>query len=152
LRIRAGIVLIQDNKVALIERHRAGLHYFVFPGGGVDEGESPEQAATREAMEELGIQVAIRQKVAIIHLGQKSRQVYFLAEQTGGEFGTGTGEEYTNADPASSDEGVYIPIWMPIDQLPLHENVYPAGVARLVVKSMEDGWVQAASTFFEEPK
>jgi len=51
MRIRAGIVLIQDNKVALIERHRAGLHYFVFPGGGADEGESPEQAAIREAME-----------------------------------------------------------------------------------------------------
>jgi len=41
MRTRAGIVLIQDGKVALIERHRAGLHYFVFPGGGVDEGESP---------------------------------------------------------------------------------------------------------------
>jgi 8-oxo-dGTP diphosphatase len=152
LRIRAGIVLIQDNNVALIERHRAGLNYFVFPGGGVDEGESTEQAAVREAMEELGIQVAIRQKVAIIHLGQKSRQVYFLAEQIGGEFGTGVGEEYTHADPASSDEGVYIPTWMPIDQLLIHENVYPAEVARLVVKSMEAGWVQAASTFFEEPK
>jgi 8-oxo-dGTP diphosphatase len=152
LRIRAGIVLIQDNKVALIERHRAGLHYFVFPGGGVDEGESTEQAAVREALEELGIQVAIRQKVAIIHLGKKSRQVYFLAEQTGGEFGTGSGEEYAHADPASSDEGVYIPIWLPIDQLPLHENVYPADVARLVVKSVEDGWARADSTFFEEPK
>ena len=152
MRIRAGIVLIQDNKVALIERHRAGLHYFVFPGGGVDEGESPEQAAVREAMEELGIQVAIRQKVATIHLGQKSRQVYFLAEQIGGAFGTGAGEEYSHADPASSDEGVYIPIWMPIDQLPLHENVYPSDVARLVVKSVEAGWVKPASTFFEEPK
>ena len=152
MRIRAGIVLIQDNKVALIERHRAGLNYFVFPGGGVDEGESTEQAAIREAMEELGIDVAIRQKVAIIHLGKKSRQVYFLAEQTGGEFGTGAGEEYTHADPASSDEGVYIPIWMPIDQLPLHENVYPSDVAKLVVKSLENGWVKAISTFFEEPK
>ena len=84
MRIRAGIVLIQDHKVALIERHRAGLSYFVFPGGGVDEGESPEQAAIREAMEELGIEVAIRQKVAEIQLGQKSRQVYFLVEQTDG--------------------------------------------------------------------
>jgi 8-oxo-dGTP pyrophosphatase MutT (NUDIX family) len=48
MRIRAGIVLIKDNKVALIERYRAGSHYYSFPGGGVDEDESPEQAAIRE--------------------------------------------------------------------------------------------------------
>jgi len=152
MRIRAGIVLIQDGKVALIERHRAGLNYFVFPGGGVDEGETPEQAAAREAMEELGVEVLIRQKVAIIHLGRKSRQVYFLAEQTGGEFGTGAGEEYTASDPASPEEGIYIPVWMPLDELLLHQNIYPAEVANLVVKSVQAGWAESALTFWEGPK
>lgn len=152
MRIRAGIVLIQNGKVALIERHRAGLNYFVFPGGGVDEGETPEQAAIREAMEELGVEVAIKQKVAEIQFGLKSRQVYFLAEQTGGEFGTGAGEEYADVDPDSPEEGIYIPIWMPIDELPLYQKIYPAEVARLVINSVESGWVEPASTFFEEPK
>src|SRR5512143_232774 len=123
MRTRAGIVLIQEDKVALIERHRAGLDYFVFPGGGVDEGESPEQAAIREAMEELGIQVAIEQKVAEVHLGRKSHQVYFLVEQTGGEFGTGTGEEFTDSDPDHPQQGIYIPIWMQIEELPQHANI-----------------------------
>ena len=152
LRIRAGIVLIQNGKVALIERHRAGLEYFVFPGGGVDEDESSEQAAVREALEELGVEVAIKQKVAEIQFGPKSRQVYFLAEQTGGEFGTGVGEEYTDADPESPEEGIYTPTWMPIEELLLRQNIYPAEVARLVVNSLEAGWVESASTFFEEPK
>jgi 8-oxo-dGTP pyrophosphatase MutT (NUDIX family) len=152
MRIRAGIVLIQDNKVALIERHRAGLHYFVFPGGGVDEGESPEQAAVREAMEELGIQVAIKQKVAEIQLGRKSRQIYFLVEQTGGEFGTGAGEEYTDADPADPEEGIYFPIWMPVDELLLHEKIHPADVAKLVVKSVKEGWLRDPMLVYEEPK
>ena len=152
MRVRAGIVLIQNGRVALIERHRAGLDYFVFPGGGVDEGESPEQAAIREAMEELGTEVAIKQKVAEIHLGQKSRQVYFLVEQTGGVFGTGAGEEYTDSDPDDSDEGSYIPIWMPIDAFPLHQNIYPVEVANLVLKSLSEGWPGLATISFEEPK
>jgi 8-oxo-dGTP diphosphatase len=152
MRIRAGVVLIEENKVALIERHRAGLHYFVFPGGGVDEGESPEQAAIREAMEELGIEVAIKQKVAEILIGRKSRQVYFLAEQTNGEFGTGAGEEYTDSDPNDPEEGIYTPIWMPIDERLLHEKVYPATLARLVVKSAQDGWAQDVVVAFEDPK
>ncbi len=151
MRIRAGIVLIQDGKVALIERHRAGLDYFVFPGGGVDEGETPEQAAVREAMEELGVEVAIKQKVFEIQFGQKSRQVYFLAEQIGGEFGTGEGEEYTDADPNDPEEGIYVPIWMPVEELPLHENIYPVEVANLVLKSIKDGWQDIAPISFEEP-
>ena len=152
MRIRAGIVLMQAGKVALIERHRAGLDYFVFPGGGVDEGETPEQAAVREAKEELGIEVAIKQKVAEILLGQRSRQLYFLVEQTGGEFGTGVGEEYTESDPDDPDEGVYIPIWMPVEELPLHKNIHPEHVAKLVVKSLTEGWAERTSNFFEEPK
>lgn len=152
MRIRAGIVLIKDDKVALIERYRAGLHYYVFPGGGVDESESPEQAAAREAIEELGIEVALEQKVAQIQLGHKSHQIYFLVKQTGGEFGTGAGEEYTDADPNDPEEGNYIPIWMPIDELSLHEDVHPAEVARRVVRSRLEGWRVNDEIFLEEPK
>lgn len=141
--------MIQDNKVALIERHRAGLDYFVFPGGGVDEGESPEQAAIREAMEELGVEIVIKQKVAEVKVGLKSRHLYFLVEQTGGEFGSGVGEEYTDSDPHSPEEGIYIPIWMPIEELTHHQNVYPADVAKLVIKSVREGWAETA--WFEEP-
>ncbi len=151
MRIRAGIVLIKDNKVALIERHRAGLHYFVFPGGGVDDGESPEQAAIRETMEELGLEVAIKHKVAEVHLGQKSRQVYFLVEQTGGEFGAGTGEEFTSSDPNNPEEGNYYPVWMPINELSQHEKVFPVDVANLVLKSQTDGWPIEPIVVFEVP-
>ncbi len=149
MRIRAGIVLIQNKKVALIERHRAGLDYFVFPGGGVDEGETPEQAAIREAMEELGVEVAIQQKVAEVKVGLKSRHIYFLVEQTGGEFGAGVGEEYTESDPYSPEEGIYIPIWMPVEELAHYQNIYPTDIAKLVVRSVREGWSESA--FFEEP-
>ncbi|HJR79280.1 MAG TPA: NUDIX domain-containing protein [Anaerolineales bacterium] len=152
MRIRAGIILIQDNKVALIERHRAGLHYFVFPGGGVEEGESLEQAAIRETMEELGIEVVVKRKVAEIHLGPKSRQVYFLVEQTSGSFGTGNGAEFTHSSPDDPGSGVYVPIWMPIEELSRQEKVFPVDVAKLVLKSVEEGWPKQAIVAFEEPK
>lgn len=151
MRIRAGIVLIKEHKVALIERYRAGFHYYIFPGGGVYEGESVEQAAIREAMEELGIEVAIRQKVANVQLGYKSRQFYFLVEQTGGEFGTGTGEEFESSNLDNPQKGIYIPIWMPIEELSQHTNIYPVDVMRLVVKSVKEGWREPIQSF-ENPK
>jgi len=151
MRTRAGIVLIEDDKVALIERLRAGLDYYVFPGGGVDHGETPEQAAIREAMEELGVEVAIKQKVAMIYFNQ-STQVYFLAERVRGEFGTGTGEEFTDADPNDPQEGVYVPVWMPIDELRRHEKVFPAEIAALVVKSKTRGWSDEPIEVWENHK
>ena len=151
MRTRAGIVLIEDNKVALIERHRAGLDYYVFPGGGVDEGETPEQAAIREAMEELGVEVAIRQKVAVIHFDQ-STQVYFLVDRVRGEFGTGTGEEFTDSDPNDPQEGIYIPIWMPIDELPRHAKVFPEDLAKLVIQSNAGEWSKVPIVVYERLK
>ena len=143
MRTRAGIVLIEDGKVALIERHRAGLDYFVFPGGGVDEGETPEQAAVREAMEELGVEVRIQRKAAVIHF-ELSTQVYFLVERVGGEFGSGTGEEFTDSDPNNPEEGVYVPIWMSLDELPTHKKVYPESVAILLLEARSAGWSDEA--------
>jgi hypothetical protein len=99
-------------------------------------------------MEELGVEVAIQQKVAEVKVGLKSRHIYFLVEQTGGEFGTGIGEEYTDSDSYSPDEGIYIPIWMPIEELAHHQNVYPADIARLVIKSVREGWMEVS--LFEE--
>jgi 8-oxo-dGTP pyrophosphatase MutT (NUDIX family) len=139
MRVRAGIVLVEDGRVSLIERYRDGKHYFVFPGGGMDAGESPQEAAIREMDEETGLRVVVRKQVAEIHF-DLSIQHYFLAERVGGEYGTGTGEEYTNADPDDPYEGIYIPIWMPVDDLSEHENIYPLDIKELVLKSTSAGW------------
>ena len=144
MRTRSGIILIEDNKLAVIERHRAERHYFAFPGGGVDEGETPEEAAVREAEEELGIQVVIKQKVADVLINGNT-QHYFLAEKIGGEFGTGTGEEYGEYDPA---HGTYLPLWMPLSDV-LIKNVVPRELADLVVRSSLEGWPEGPLTIIE---
>ncbi|GAB4499676.1 MAG: NUDIX domain-containing protein [Anaerolineales bacterium] len=140
MRNRAGIILIHEGKLALIERHRQGRHYFAFPGGGVDEGETDEQAAIREAEEELGIRVKVVQKAATILRDGRRNQVYFLVDWVGGDFGTGTGEEYGEVDPF---HGTYNPVWMPLEDV-LEKNVVPRGLAELTVKSHRDGWEESA--------
>jgi 8-oxo-dGTP pyrophosphatase MutT (NUDIX family) len=143
--------LIENGKVALIERHRAGKHYFVFPGGGVDDGESPEQAAVREMEEETGLRVTVQRKLAEIHFGW-SEQVYYLVNRVDGEFGTGMGEEFTDSDPDDPTEGIYNPIWMPLEEFSRHENVYPHGVAALVADSERAGWPEEPIVVVEQPK
>ncbi len=147
MRNRSGIILIVNDKLALIERHRNGLHYFIFPGGGIDEGESPEQAAVREAEEELGIIVEVKQKIAELFVNENT-QHYFLAEKVSGEFGTGAGEEYGEYNPAY---GTYLPLWMPMDDV-VNNNVLPHELADLVVRCAREGWPQIPSRIFPAKK
>jgi 8-oxo-dGTP diphosphatase len=66
VKARAAVVLICTDKIALIERHRNGRHYYVFPGGKVEAGETPARAAAREAEEELGLVVKIERTIPCI--------------------------------------------------------------------------------------
>ena len=50
---RVRRILIKDGMIALIKRTRDGETFYVFPGGGVEEGETEEQALKREIKEEL---------------------------------------------------------------------------------------------------
>lgn len=138
---RAAAIVIKNNAVALIKRQRDGRTYYVFPGGRVEESETPEQAAIRETQEELGLDVTIDRLVARVfyerHGAQRNDQYYFLARIAGGTFGAGTGPEMQGLYPP--ENGTYKPIWMPIRQL-IREVVYPLQVTNLVINSTKLGW------------
>jgi len=50
-----GLVLNENNQVLLIQAVDYKINEWSFPGGGVDEGESEEEAVLRELSEELGV-------------------------------------------------------------------------------------------------
>ena len=109
MRNRSGTIILQDGKVAVIKRTRSGKVYYVFPGGGIEDNETPEEAAIRETQEELGVTVEIDR---LLHtFPYNGFQYYFLATMKSGEFGTGKGEEYLNP---SLEKGTYEPMWIPI--------------------------------------
>lgn len=54
MRNRGVAIIVQDGKIALIKRVRDDEVYYVFPGGGIEEGETSEEATKREIYEELG--------------------------------------------------------------------------------------------------
>ncbi len=105
-RASGRVVVVRAGHVALIRREREGATYYVFPGGGVEEGETFEAAAVREAFEELGVRVRLGALLLILD-APDGEQRYCAAQVTGGTFGTGTGVEFTR--------GRYTLVWMPIE-------------------------------------
>ena len=51
----ARSIIIKDGKVAMI--HSLKYDYYKFPGGGIENGESPVEAMIRETREEAGLAV-----------------------------------------------------------------------------------------------
>jgi 8-oxo-dGTP diphosphatase len=119
IRYSARAVIVDNGRLAVIERHRDGGTYFTLPGGGIEPGETIEQAAGREVAEELGLEITVGQRLAVVVVqldGLVSLQTYLWCEVVGGEFGSGIGEEFT-AERAA-DRGTYEPTWVDADRLP----------------------------------
>ena len=112
MRDRGSVIIVEKDKVALIKRIRDNSIYFVFPGGGIEKGETPEEGAKREAYEELGVEVKINECLAKIEYN--GTQHFFLTEIINGTFGNGQGEEYTDKERA---RGIYLPMWVDIKML-----------------------------------
>ena len=69
LGVRA-LVTDEHGRVLLIEHtYLAGWH---LPGGGVDRGEVPEQAAARELVEEAGVEPTARPRLLSVHDNSRS--------------------------------------------------------------------------------
>lgn len=59
VRIRAAALVIRGRNVLLARHRREGITSFLFPGGGVESGESARDALVREMREEAGVDVTV---------------------------------------------------------------------------------------------
>ncbi|MBI2421573.1 MAG: NUDIX hydrolase [Candidatus Hydrogenedentes bacterium] len=65
IRIRAAAILLHEGRVLLVEHAKAGRHYWLLPGGGVDYGESLAEAVARELREELHLVGTVHEPLLI---------------------------------------------------------------------------------------
>lgn len=90
-KIIAGCLPVYGDRVLLCRRAiEPRLGYWTLPAGFMENGESTEQAAARETLEEARAQVRVGDLytvTSIIHLGQV--QMLYLAELPQPEFGPG---------------------------------------------------------------
>jgi ADP-ribose pyrophosphatase YjhB (NUDIX family) len=52
-------VLLRGDHVLMVRLERPGRGFWVLPGGAVEDGETPAEAAVREVREETGLMVAL---------------------------------------------------------------------------------------------
>ncbi len=109
--------------------------YFKFPGGRVECGESPQQAAAREAHEELGVSVELGDLILVAYRDGREQR-YYLASIAGGTFGTGRGTEMTTS--GTTAKGTYRPVWVDLTSL-TELDVRPRALSEALASWSGDG-------------
>lgn len=80
---RTAAVIFRKKKFLLIHRQKNTEDYYIFPGGGVEDTETPEEAVVREINEELNLKIKIVRKLfEFENLG--NREYYYLIKEFSG--------------------------------------------------------------------
>ncbi|MBU2566497.1 NUDIX domain-containing protein [Patescibacteria group bacterium] len=96
-----------------MHRYNCGKEYYVLPGGGVEDSETPEQAAIREAKEETGLEVVLSERlIDYVDPRDGNPHIYFFVSFFSGKIALG-GEEAVINNP----EDFYELEWHPLDEL-----------------------------------
>jgi ADP-ribose pyrophosphatase YjhB (NUDIX family) len=138
MRSAARAIVIKDDALLVTHRNKFGMEYDILIGGGVDFGETLEQALFRELREESGVQVANPRLVLIERAGDPyGVQYIFLCDYVSGEpaLATSSMEYAINA----MGQNLYEPMWRPLKDLPT-TNFRSEALKQAILKGLKSGW------------
>jgi len=121
-------VIEHEGRFLIIEERSSGLVVVNQPGGHIETGESPEQAAVRETLEETGCEMAVRELLGVyLWIHPQSRQNFLRIVFVG---------EFLGRDPGRPlDEGIHAVHWYALDDLQRRRRQLRTPV---VLRSIED--------------
>ncbi|MAL17074.1 MAG: NUDIX hydrolase [Balneola sp.] len=112
LRVRSCGILVEDEKVLLIELFSPVTNKWTWipPGGGVDFGESLEDALIREFKEETNLQISVGKRLHVneVIVGSiHAIEFYHLVKREGGALKLGSDPEMTPDQQILRDIGFF---------------------------------------------
>jgi 8-oxo-dGTP diphosphatase len=79
----SAAIIVDQNRVLMVRRRvKEGALSWQFPAGGIEAGESPEEAAVRETLEETGLEVKAIRLIGHLRRHPKSgREMFYTAAE-----------------------------------------------------------------------
>ena len=124
-------IIIKDGKILLMHRRKNGQEYFVLPGGGIEDGETPKEAVHREVFEETGLKILkVNSEFSFLDVNGKKCHVFYLEIEEGKPTLIGEEKEINN------ELDWYNPEWFDISIIK-QPNVYPVSARQRLLKDLK---------------
>ena len=112
-RSRSVAIVLRGGKILMERVIYFGREFYTVPGGGIEEGETPEQAALRELKEECGLEGRIIRPLAVQYKYDGSAEYSFEVEVSEDQ------EAITGYDPEETGENPPLKevLWMSLNKI-----------------------------------
>ena len=119
-RNRSVAIVMRDGKILMEKVHYFGRTFYTVPGGGIEKGESPEQAALRELKEECGLDGSIIKPLSVQYKDEGSVEYSFEVEVPEDQ------EPVLGYDPEESVENPPLKevVWMRLDEISERDRAF----------------------------
>ena len=134
-RDRSQSMVIRGNRILLVEHQLFGRDFFNLPGGGIEENETPEQAALRELEEDCRVKGTLVRPLTVEYKPDLESRVFtFLVEIPEDAVAK------TGIDPElPADEQSIIGVkWMRLDEIAERDRAYLFGAGLMRVPYFHD--------------
>ena len=137
LRNRSVVFVIRNKKILMEKLSYPSLGDRVFysiPGGGIEDGETPEQAAIRELKEECGLDGTIVRKLTELYNNNRTEHVFEVKVPDDQEPITGYDpEEAENEDPPLKEV-----LWLALDEISEKDRAFLWGYGLIQIDGFYD--------------
>ena len=137
MRNRSVVFVIRNKKILMEKLSYPSLGDRVFysiPGGGIEDGETPEQAAIRELKEECSLDGTIVRKLTELYNNNRTEHVFEVRVPDDQEPITGYDpEEAENEDPPLKEV-----LWLALDEISEKDRAFLWGYGLIQLEGFYD--------------
>ena len=121
MRDRSIALVVCDTRILSVQTYRLGGYINELPGGGIEKGESPEEAAIRELKEECGLDGTIVRPLNVLHWKDGSTEYVYLVDVRSDQ------KEIVGTDPEiprGREQAIRNVRWLKLDEFTERERAF----------------------------
>ena len=134
-RDRSQSMVIRGNRILLVEHQLFGRDFFNLPGGGIEENETPEEAALRELEEECQVKGTLIRPLTVEYKPDLESRVFtFLVEIPD----DAVAKKGVDPELPANEQSIIGVKWMRLDEIAERDRAYLFGAGLMRVPYFHD--------------